>query len=75
MNTDNDTACIRSLNSALDICAAIRRDVRWTRSSDAASRHEAILADFEVNFIPLGSAVFAAGARALIGDARSAFAA
>lgn len=70
--TDIDTGCINALNVALKLCAAIRRDARWTRSDDADTRHERILRDFEVNFLPRCSPVAAAGARALIAEARAA---
>jgi hypothetical protein len=69
--SDIDEACINVLNVVIDHCNVIRRDYRWTRSGDASHRHEFSLRDFEVNFIPRCSVVVAAGARALIAEARA----
>lgn len=75
MNTANETA-LNVLETALDMCAAIRRDYPWTRSADAPSRHAHILADaaYCMTFIDCDSAtaLFVAGA---INGEREAFAA
>lgn len=69
--SDIDDAYINVLNGAIDYCNVLRRDYRWTRSGDASHMHEFILRDFEVNFLPRCSVVVAAGARALIAEARA----
>ena len=69
-----DTA-MNVLETGINQCAAIRRDVVWARGSDAASRHGAVLRDLEAHIPLCDSAIVADIYRGAIHGERAAFAA